>query len=78
MIKSLSEGPLKVLTELIPEKKISFCETFAQIRIMRMRKMRKCEGDFYDANLSHRIRIFSQNAKIAMRIYIPAYVQYHN
>jgi hypothetical protein len=50
LIKSLTEGRFKVLTELILRKKFSFCETFEQIRIMRMRKMRKCEQDFYDAN----------------------------
>jgi hypothetical protein len=47
----------------------------------------RCEGDDFSksqcecdakANLSHRIRIFSQNAKIAMRIYIPAYSIYRN
>ena len=54
------------------------CENAKEIFSMRMRcecddfSKSRCECDA-NANLSHRIASHSQNAKIAMRIYIPGY-----
>ena len=80
--KFTTMGVIKTLIEssdrVDPPKKIKFLWNAKNTK-MRTRFSR-CECDDFskspcdcdsNAKLSHRIRIFSQNAKIAMRIYIP-------